>query len=374
MDLKVVLEKLAQEPRAAGSGHSKKCADFIAGTFRNNGFSVDVQKNLFMGWNLVREPRVEFISPEPRQAQCIPVLWSGSTPECGVEGKLVYAGKFLTFEAYQWKKYAVVDKGIVRAYLLTRPDMAWMQSLGSPTLTVPYIIVDTESCKLIDGWLKEGKEIRVRAFMRTEYDPDSFFTNVIADGKNAKKPIVVSAHYDSMPGVCGAQDNASGVVALLALSGRLKNKVRLIAFDAEEWNKLGAYTYVSQLKEMKASSSLKKTKKPVKEKSGLDNIKLVINMDSVGAGEKIYVLTDKKFYPAVRKAAKGVKFPVDITPEYKSPQFDAWPFHKEGIPAIEIGTTPYAYFHKKEDTVEKINLDLINEVVGLVERIVKNVK
>jgi len=374
MDLKLVLEKLAHEPRTAGSEQSTKCAEFIAGIFKDNGLSVDLQKNLFMGWNLVREPTVEFLSPEQRQADCIPVLWSGSTPAGGVEGKLVYAGKFLTFEAYPWTKYAVVDNGVVRAYILARPDMAWMQSLGSPTLTVPYIIVDTDSCKLIEGWMKDGKEVRVRAFVRTSYNPDSFFTNIIAEGKNADKPIIISAHYDSMPGVCGAQDNASGAVALLALSERLKDKVRFIAFDAEEWNKLGAYTYVSQLNELKLSGPLKKQKKPVKEKSGLDNIKLVINLDSVGAGEKIYVLTDKKFYPAVKKAAKGMKFPIEITPEYRSPQFDAWPFHKEGIPVIEIGTTPYAYFHKKEDTVDKVNIGLIQEVVGLVERIVKNIK
>ncbi len=375
MDLKAALEKLAQAPRFAGGEHSKKCADFIAETFRNNGLSVDVQKNLFMGWNLVREPTVEFLAPEKRKADCIPVLWSGSTPADGVEGKLVYCGKSLTFEAYQWRKYAIVDaEGVARAYILTRPDMTWMQSLEGPALTIPQIIIDTESCKLIEGWLKEGKEVRVRAFVKAEYRPDSVFTNIVADGKSAEKPIILSAHYDSMPGVDGAQDNASGATALLALSEKLSKGVRFIAFDAEEWNKLGAYTYVAQQKEIKASTSVKKPKKPVKEKSALDNIRLVINMDSVGAGDKIYVLTHKKFYSAVKKASKGSKFPVEITPDYKSPQFDAWPFFKEGVPAMEIGTAPYSYFHKKEDTVDKINLELIGDVVGLVERIVRNIK
>lgn len=374
MDVKSSLETLACAPRFAGSPHSKACSEFIAETFRRNGLSVELQRNLFMGWALVREPKVEFLAPEKLEAKCIPLLWSGSTPSDGVEGRLVFAGKFLTFEAYQWLKYAVVDgSGFPRAYLLTRPDMVWMQTLDNPALTAPYIIVDTDSCKRIGRWLKQGKEVRVRAFVKTEFRPDSVLTNVVAESRGAKKPVIISAHYDSVTGVDGAQDNASGVAALLALSQRLKAGVRFIAFDAEEWNKLGAYTYVAQQKGKKLGSpSIKK--KQAREKSALDNIRLVINLDSVGAGERIYVLAHKRFHSAVRKAAKGLKFPVDITPDYKSPQFDAWPFHREGIPVIEVGTTPYAYFHKKEDTLDKLDPAILMEVVRLVERIVKGVK
>lgn len=51
--------------------------------------------------------------------------------------------------------------------------------------------------------------------------------------------IVVGAHYDTHPGVQGADDNASGLALLLALAGRLKagdsaKSVRLVAFVNEE--------------------------------------------------------------------------------------------------------------------------------------------
>jgi hypothetical protein len=58
-------------------------------------------------------------------------------------------------------------------------------------------------------------------------------------GRRGDELIVVGAHYDSAEGTPGADDNASGVAALLALSrafaGRsFERSVRLVAFAAEE--------------------------------------------------------------------------------------------------------------------------------------------
>lgn len=60
-------------------------------------------------------------------------------------------------------------------------------------------------------------------------------------------PILVGAHYDTVPGSPGADDNASGVAVLLAiselLSARLPRRpVHLIAFDLEEYGLVGSTT------------------------------------------------------------------------------------------------------------------------------------
>ena len=54
-----------------------------------------------------------------------------------------------------------------------------------------------------------------------------------------RRPLLVSAHYDTVPGSPGADDNASGVAVLLecarALSkARLRRSVEFVAFDMEE--------------------------------------------------------------------------------------------------------------------------------------------
>lgn len=61
----------------------------------------------------------------------------------------------------------------------------------------------------------------------------------ITFGPNSNKRIVVGAHYDSFKGLPGADDNASGVAALMELarmlsSANLKVPVQLIAYTLEE--------------------------------------------------------------------------------------------------------------------------------------------
>lgn len=66
-------------------------------------------------------------------------------------------------------------------------------------------------------------------------------------------PILVSAHYDAVPGTPGADDNASGLAVLLELASyisRCPSKVPIwfVAFDMEEYGLLGSQAYGEMLK------------------------------------------------------------------------------------------------------------------------------
>lgn len=75
---------------------------------------------------------------------------------------------------------------------------------------------------------------------RETYDADGVeVANVIAVLPGSAETVVVGAHYDSAPGTPGADDNASGVAALLVLADALeaekpKRTIRLVAFTNEE--------------------------------------------------------------------------------------------------------------------------------------------
>ena len=65
--------------------------------------------------------------------------------------------------------------------------------------------------------------------------------------------LVVSAHYDSVPGTPGADDNGSGTVVLLELARRLAHRpldleLALVWFDAEEEGLIGSGRYVEALR------------------------------------------------------------------------------------------------------------------------------
>ncbi|NMF85734.1 M28 family peptidase [Nodosilinea sp. P-1105] len=72
-------------------------------------------------------------------------------------------------------------------------------------------------------------------------------------GRQPDRPLIlVGAHYDSVPGSPGADDNATGVAALLEIGRALaqqpgRSPVRLVAFDLEESGLVGSRCYVQHL-------------------------------------------------------------------------------------------------------------------------------
>lgn len=69
---------------------------------------------------------------------------------------------------------------------------------------------------------------------------------------STQPPIILGAHYDAVPGTPGADDNATGVAALLELARSLAQQparypIQLIAFDLEEYGMLGSQDYAQAL-------------------------------------------------------------------------------------------------------------------------------
>lgn len=76
------------------------------------------------------------------------------------------------------------------------------------------------------------------------------FNNIIAcrSGELDDCQLIIGAHYDSVPGSPGADDNASAVAGMLATARALANetnKVAFIAFNAEEDGLLGSTDFVN---------------------------------------------------------------------------------------------------------------------------------
>lgn len=71
--------------------------------------------------------------------------------------------------------------------------------------------------------------------------------------QSQRPPIVIGAHYDTVPGSPGADDNATGVAVLLELarafaSRPVRHPIRLVAFDLEEIGLIGSRSYAADLR------------------------------------------------------------------------------------------------------------------------------
>jgi len=209
--------------------------------------------------------------------------------------------------------------------------------------------------------------------------------------KKRLPPIVIGAHYDTVPGSPGADDNATGVAVLLELardiaSAPLKYPVQLVAFDMEEYGCLGSSHHAAKYKQQQES------------------IRLMISLEMLGycnhnPNSQSYPAGLKYFYPnsgnfialignlrtvpdlinlsgKIRKSGQPCEWlPVPnrglIVPDTR--RSDHVPFWDNGYPAIMVTDTANMrnpHYHRKSDTIETLDLDFLAGVgQGLVEAI-----
>lgn len=194
----------------------------------------------------------------------------------------------------------------------------------------------------------------------------------------SKQYIVVTAHYDHLGQTgrkifYGADDNASGVAALLELAARLSEvcpaySYIFLATDAEENGLYGSKAFV--------------TNPPVE----LSSIVLNLNLDMVGrAGKRgrLY-LTGAKRYPALMSllgtefgkvqflSHSGPPRSIRSNKRYDWPDAsDHGPFHRAGIPYLFFGGHEHADYHTPDDTWQKIDPDFLAMAMQAIWRTVQ---
>ena len=220
---------------------------------------------------------------------------------------------------------------------------------------------------------------------------ENLILNLPSDFKTGKSylspnlsPILIAAHYDSVPGSPGADDNASGVAVLLELARIFateptKYPIRLVAFDMEEAGLLGSQEYVNQLLEDK------------------QKLRLMLSLEMLGycnlnPGTQEYPAPIlKKFYPdtgdfialignlktvpdlmrlrnSFRKSGTKSEFlPVPnngkIVPAVR--RSDHAPFWDAGYKAMMVTDTSFLrnpHYHKSSDKIETLDLDFLTGV------------
>lgn len=197
----------------------------------------------------------------------------------------------------------------------------------------------------------------------------------IRGSTNPQRVLVVSAHYDHLgehdgATYAGADDNASGVGAMLAVASYFKahppkNTIVFAAFDAEELGKRGADSFV------------KAPPFPISQ------VKLNFNLDMVSRNDNNEIFAAGTSYTPslkalVAKAAQGSPVRVRLghdrpsaaagSPEDWTEQSDHAAFFAAGIPFLYLGVEDHADYHKPGDTADKINPAFYGEVTRLIVR------
>ena len=229
---------------------------------------------------------------------------------------------------------------------------------------------------------------------------DDRFANLEVSRPGTTRPdetVIVGAHYDAVIGAPGANDNGSGVAALLELADRFKDKefprsIRFVAFVNEEpphftQETMGSDVYARQAKQKKqkivAMYSLE-TIGYFRDDAGSQKYPPIFNLFYPRAGNFIAFVGDLRSRGLVTRSLRSfrahAKFPSEgIAAPAMIPGInwsDHWSFWKQGYPAIMItDTAPYRYphYHSAEDTPDKVDYEKMVPLVRGIEKMLHDI-
>jgi Zn-dependent M28 family amino/carboxypeptidase len=217
---------------------------------------------------------------------------------------------------------------------------------------------------------------------------------VLHGSTRSEQTLVVGAHYDSVPGCPGANDNGTGVAAVLELARRFAampraRSVRFVAFVNEEppWfltPSMGSVVYATAARRrgdrLVGMLSLE-TIGYYSDEPGSQRYPPPLNLLYPAIGNFIGFVSNVRSARLLRKAVAAFKsrtsFPIrNAAAPAAIPGVgwsDHWSFWQAGYPAVMVtDTAPYRYpwYHTPEDTPEKIVLDRFAAVVDGLEQVV----
>jgi Zn-dependent M28 family amino/carboxypeptidase len=215
------------------------------------------------------------------------------------------------------------------------------------------------------------------------------------DGVGAKgESIVIGAHYDTIEGCPGANDNGSGIAATIELARRFAARpqartVRFVAFVNEEppyfqTARMGSYVYAQAARargERIAGMLSMETIGYYSDEPGSQQYPSPLSLMFPDVGNFIGVvgnLESKTLLEAIDASFKvRSSFPIQVA---ALPGLvpgvgwsDHWSFWEAGYPAVMVtDTAPYRYpwYHTPDDTPDKIDFDKLAAVVDGFEHVI----
>ena len=234
---------------------------------------------------------------------------------------------------------------------------AWARRYGMPaTVTIPYRT----------AWdLRRMGADRARVRVAVQLRP-RVSQNVVAElaGSRPELPVLLlGAHHDTQCNNTGADDNASGVVALIALAESLARSrpartVRFVSFGAEEQLSVGSAEYARV------------------HRREMPSIGAVLNLDSVASplGHHWLIRAGTVHFGAwlvQRLAAHGLDVVEKPAP---MPFADHFPFSAFGVPAVtfmrpNMDSGMRWQHHSAHDNLRNVSIEELQRVIRAVDRV-----
>ena len=359
------IRELSEElgPRESGTEQERLAAEYLTSKFESFGYSTEVQTFIveFLSPN---QTSLVLDEPRPERVEAMPLAMSGSgrvsgilvpiglgmeedIPEAGLEGKIALAKRgLITFEE---RVNRARSAGAIGVVIYNNQPGNFRGALLNPG-QIPAISISQEDGERIEQLVSKGT-VGVTISIQSE---KHLSQNVIAEKPGlGEKVVVLGAHYDTVPNVPGANDNASGTAVLLTLAQALSQTsfpfgLRFIAFGSEELGLRGSQFYVNSL--------------PSDEPR---RIIAMMNFDALGSGDGLSVTGASDLTNLVVEQATSLGIEVRRSGGLAGTGSDHASFARVGISVIVFFSDDFSGIHTARDTIELINPKLPGDAARL---------
>lgn len=348
-------------PRTSGTEEETAAASYLEETFSQLGYETEIQIFPYTAQGGVSRLDLD------DGFSTIAFRFPGSG-EQAVSGALVNVpgfGDSADFAAVDASgAIAVVDRGVIEF----RVKAANAESAGAVALIVVNRLEDdslggtfgsyTSGIPVLHIAKAAGDELRSRLSSRVSIPEAAPLTgesrNVIARKTDGTCRVVVGGHYDTVPEVSGANDNASGTALTLAFAESWSehpaaNDICFVGFGAEELGLHGSDHFVRQLR---ASAEL-------------GQVTAMLNLDAIGDGRAPYRIIASAELRSIGNAvaaslllnAGSGTLPMMFGSDHAS-------FAAADIPVVFV-FPPGAVLHTPADNLENFNREVFADIAAL---------
>lgn len=258
------------------------------------------------------------------------------------------------------------------------------EEIGERNVYHPWALHDAQRY-IMETWQAIGYEVRVQDYEVNGVRSANLEVTV-PGGRRDDEILLVGAHYDSVRGSPGANDNGSGVAALLELSRLFfsetpPRRMRFVAFVNEE----PPFFLSARMGSMRYAGAARQQG---------DDIRLMLSLETMGyycdePQSQGYPPLFRYFYPdqgnfiafvsnlrsrrQVRKLARAFRHSSDFPVEHVSTfgwipgvawsdHFSFWLRRYRAVMVTDTAFYRYPYYHSEDDTAEKLDYERLARV------------
>ena len=351
-------------PRSSGTEEELAAAEYLASKFEEFGYETSLQE--FTLERLSQElSGLTLDGPDSEDVDVIPLVRSatgtaagiltsaglareGDIPPGGLDGKIALVERGLI--RFSEKVERLADAGAVGAVIYNNVPGNFQGVLASGGSSIPAVAISRkEGERLLD--LVGREEVQATVTVTIDSIPSQ---NVVAEKAGTGQGVVVlGAHYDTVPGVQGANDNGSGTAVILALAEEMASQefpftLRFMTFGSEELGLRGSAHYVDSLTDNQQQEII-----------------AMLNFDALGSGESVEILGDRALIDRAADLAQRDGILVTRGRDQPGSSSDHASFRRAGIPVLMFTAPDVSRIHSVDDSMENVNPGLLRDTVRL---------